>query len=194
MSTVAQPVPPTLECGRDLLALVEQISEGLPPADPEHQARCSFCQEAIARLKAAFEALRDLAGQAVRTPRGLSARVLEQLRRERHSVLIGAGVGGRDTVSEVIVSQIARRAALGVEAVQHVSVVSESRQDGGVDLDVRVTADLGPSLPDLALRLRDRVSSRIRELVGVEVTRIDVTVDDVTLDEDTAADTRDDGT
>ncbi|CAB4945665.1 unannotated protein [freshwater metagenome] len=184
MSSVAQPPPTTLECGRDLLALVEQVSEGLPPAEPEHQARCGFCQEAIARLKAALGALRDLAGEAVRTPRGLSARVLEQLRRERHSVLIGAGSGGRDTVSEVIVSQIARRAVLAVEAVHHASVVSESRQDGGVDLDVRVTARLGPSLPDLVEELREEVSAHVHALAGVRVTRIDVTVDDVAIDPD----------
>lgn len=179
MTRPASPQPPVLECGRELLVLVEQVSEGLPPAEPEHQARCPFCQEAIARLTAAFGALRDLAGQTVRAPRGLSSRVLEQLRRERGTVVIAAGTGGRDTVSEVIVSQIARQAALELDAVRHVSVVTDARQDGGLELDVHVTAELGPSLPELVAQLREHVMARVRALSGARVTKIDVTVDDV---------------
>jgi hypothetical protein len=174
-----QVATPRLECGRDQLAIVEQVSEGQPPADPAHQAVCAFCQEAIARLRIAFDALRDMAGQAVRAPRGLSARVLEQLRRERHSVVISATVGGRDTVSEVIVSQIARQAALALDAVRHVSVVSDSKQDGGVELDVHVTAKLGPPLPDLVVQLREQVMAHVWTLAGARVTKVDVTVDDV---------------
>lgn len=179
MSAPAQPAPPRLDCGRDLLALVEQVSEGLPPAEPEHQARCPFCQEAIARLRVAFDALHDLAGRSVRPPRGLSSRVLDVLRRERDSVLIAAGPGGRDTVSEVIVSQIAREAALAIDAVRHVSVVSASRQDGGVDVDVHVTAALGPPLPELVALLREQVVAHVWALAGARVTTVDVTVDDV---------------
>jgi uncharacterized alkaline shock family protein YloU len=179
MSAPAQPAPPLLECGRDLLVLVEQVSEDLPPAEPEHQARCPFCQEALRRLRVAFDALRDLAGEAVRPPRGLSARVLDVLRRERDSVLVAASAGGRDTVSEVIVAQIARRAALSVQGVRGASVVPARGDDGGVVLDVHVTVALGPSLPDLAAQLREAVVAHVWTLAGVRITSVDVTVDDV---------------
>jgi uncharacterized alkaline shock family protein YloU len=179
MTRPAQPDPPRLECGRELLVLVEQVSDGLPPAEPEHQARCPFCQEALARLQSAFDALHELAGRTVAAPRGLSTRVLEQLRRERHSVVIAASPAGRDTVSEVIVTQIARRALLAVDAVRDVSVVSHATQDGRVDLDVHVVAALGPALPDLAAELRDQVLAHVWALAGARVGRVDVTVDDV---------------
>lgn len=180
MSAVASPQPPLLECGRDLYVLVEQVSEGLPPAEPEHQAGCPFCQEALRRLRIAFDALRDLAGQAVQVPRGLSARVLEQLRRERQSVVVAASAGGQDTVAEAIVSQIARQAVLSVDAVRGVSVVvSGPRADEGLALDVHVTAALGPSLPDLTAQLREQVMAHVWALAGVRVARVDVTVDDV---------------
>lgn len=179
MSRPTQAGPPVLECGRDLLSLAEQVSEGLPPTEPEHQARCPFCQEAITRLRVAFDALHDLAGQTVRAPRGLSSRVLDQLRRERGTVVIATGEGGSDSVSEVIVGQIARHAALGMDAVLHVSVVTDALQDGGLELDVHVTAALGPSLPALVDRLREQVVAHVWALSGARVTRIDVTVDDV---------------
>jgi uncharacterized alkaline shock family protein YloU len=179
MSAPAQPAPPLLECGRDLLVLVEQVADDLPPAEPEHQARCPFCQEALRRLRVAFGALRDLAGEAVRPPRGLSARVLDALRRERDGVLIGDAAGGRDTVSETIVTQIARRAAAAVEGVRGTSVVAARDDDGGVVLDVHVTAGIGPSLPDLAAQLREAVIAHVWALAGVRVTTVDVTVDDI---------------
>jgi uncharacterized alkaline shock family protein YloU len=174
---------PRLECGRDLLAIVEQVADGLPPKDPEHQSVCAYCQEAIARLRLAFDSLRELAGQAVRAPRGLSARELEQLRRERHSGVISAADGGRDTVSEVIVSQIARQAVLALDAVRHASVVSDSQQAGGVQIDVHITARLGPPLPDLIAQLREQVMAHVWTLAGARVTRVDVPVDDLAVDD-----------
>lgn len=169
---------PKLGCGRDLAPLVDQIAEGAPAPDPGHQAQCPFCQDALVRLRVAHDALREVAGESVPVPRGLSARVLERLRRERRDLVIGASAAGRDTVSEFIVAQIARRAALAVDGVLNASVSTDATE-AGVSLRLHLTAELGPPLPELADTVRDHVGDDVWALAGVRVLRVDVAVDAV---------------
>ena len=171
--------PGELPCGADVMALVDQVYDGAPPENPEHQRTCPYCQEAISRLRAALGQLRDLAGETIRPPRGLSGRVLEQLRRERETVVIAEGPLGRDTVNEIIIAQVARRAALCVPGVRYASCVAELADSGAVDLEVNVTAELGPSLPSLADAVRALVLTHTAALIGARLGRIDVTVDDI---------------
>ncbi|WP_026910475.1 anti-sigma factor family protein [Patulibacter minatonensis] len=176
---MSTPDDPRLECGVPLLELVAQVADRTPPADPAHQAECPYCREALARLDGSAADLRALASEDVRPPRGLSARVLEQLRRERGRILVAAGRDGRDTVTDVIVAQIASRAAMELPPVRFVSVRTTQEQDGGVHLVLHVTADLGPALGPVATEIRDVVTDRVARLAGVAVTRVDVVFDDV---------------
>jgi hypothetical protein len=168
-----------LPCGADLEALVEQIYDGTAPIDPEHQRTCPYCQEAIVSLRVALGELRALAGKSVRPPRGLSGRVLEQIRRERDVVVIADGPMGRDTVSELIVAQVARRAALTVRGVHLASCVARLAENGLVDLTLNVSAELGLSLPELAEEVRAVALAHAAALVAIRLGRIDVTVEDV---------------
>ncbi|MDO9407979.1 Asp23/Gls24 family envelope stress response protein [Patulibacter sp.] len=175
---MTRPPAPTLECGRDLLALVEQVTEELPPADPEHQASCPYCQDALARLRADSGALRELAAEPVRVPRDLSGRLVAGLRGGGRSIVVAAAPGGRDSVAEAVVCRLARLAALAVQGVHQASAVVVHR-DAGITLDLHVTAELDRSLPDLATQLREAVTHAVARSSGVRVTAVDVTVDDV---------------
>jgi hypothetical protein len=167
-----------LPCGTSLLGLVAQVADGTPPVDPAHQADCPHCREALDRLRGADRDLRSLAAVDVRAPRGLSARVLDGLRRERGRIVLRAGPEGRDTVTDTIVGQVARRAATDVPGVRFASVTTTEHQDG-VHLDLRITADLGPALGPIADAIRELVVDRVARLTGVAVVRIDVVFDDV---------------
>lgn len=169
-----------LECGRDLLDLVEQVTDGVPTTDGAHQAECPYCQEALCRLRTATGELRLLAGEQVRAPAGLARRVMAQLRRERGRVPIASGPAGVDTASDVVVLQIARRAARTVEGVLQCSVTLEpATADGELSLTIHITASLGRALPALADEVRSRVDADMLDLTGLRTGAIDVDVDDI---------------
>ena len=178
MTRPPAPPSPVLPCGRDLLALVEQVTDGRPPADPEHQRTCPHCQEALARLRASGDALRGLAAQPVEPPRGLADRVLGGLRREGPGIVVSDGPGGRDEIASSVLCRTARVAALEVDGVRAASVVAEAR-DEGVVLDVHVVAAIDRPLPELAERLREAVAAHVAAVTGVRVRAVDVAVDDV---------------
>lgn len=176
---MTQSLPMTLECGRDLTALVEQVADGVPPTDPEHQASCAYCQEALCRLRTATGQIRELGGVRVQVPDGLGRRVMAQLRRERGRVPLAGGSGGVDTVDDAVVTQIVRRAVLAVPGVLQCSVVVGSTTDEGLALTIHLTATLGPSLPGIGAEVRERVAADLHELAGLRTAGIAVHVDDV---------------
>lgn len=176
-----------LDCGVDLLDLVEQVSDGTPPADPAHQADCPYCQQALRRLRTASGQLRDLAGEPVRVPPGLASRVMAQLRRERGRVPIASGVHGTDTASDVVVLQVVRRAARSVDGVRQCSVsLHPATADGELSLTLHLTASLGPSRPDLAEAVRRAVAADVLALTGLRTGRVTVEIDDVEVSADDA--------
>src|SRR3712207_8037602 len=59
----------SLPCGVALEALVGQVVEREPPADPAHQASCPYCQAALRGLRTAWGDLRALASEPVRVDR-----------------------------------------------------------------------------------------------------------------------------
>lgn len=172
----------TLECGHDLLELVEQVTDGAIPADPEHQANCPYCQEALCRLRAANGQLRALAGERVDVPRGLTRRVMAQLRRERGRVPLASSPAGADTASDLVIVQIARRAARSIEGVRNCSVTLDPVEaDGILALTIHLTAVLGPSLPELTEQVRAAVVADLLALAGLQAGAVAVVVDDVDL-------------
>lgn len=168
-----------LECGVSLTDLTQQVHDDKAPADAAHQAQCPYCQEALRRLRATSAQLRQLAGEEVRAPHGLRDRVVRQLRRDSDRVIVADGPNGRDSVSDVLLAQLARHAAALVSGVRMASVIAAVGRDGGVALDVHLTTDLGPPLPEVIARVRDDVAASVSKRAGAVVTRVDVTVDDV---------------
>ena len=60
-----------LPCGTELAALITQVAERAPAADPAHQAECPYCQPSLERIGELWNDVRALADEPVRAPRGL---------------------------------------------------------------------------------------------------------------------------
>jgi len=57
-----------LACGRELLPLVDQVAEALPPVEPEHQRTCPHCQAALGELEDLWRQVRALAREEIVAP------------------------------------------------------------------------------------------------------------------------------
>lgn len=168
----------TLPCGRDLLDLVEQVTDGTPPVDPAHQAQCEYCLDALQRIRDAETALQELAETPVKIPRGIAQRVIAELRREADRVPLGTSDLGSDTVSEHVVAQLVRRAARRSGTVRHCSVgIDPVTGDGALALTIRISVVGTGSLPELAERIRRDVATELETALGLRTGPIQVIVE-----------------
>ena len=71
---------PRLPCGGDLDALVAQVADGVP-GDLAHQAGCTHCQGALARLRELWSLVGRLARERVEAPERIDAVALGRIRR-----------------------------------------------------------------------------------------------------------------
>ncbi len=69
-----------LPCGTRLAALVEQVADNLAPANPEHQASCSHCQETLDELEELWGRVRELAHEQVTAPYRIVQAVMHGIR------------------------------------------------------------------------------------------------------------------
>jgi uncharacterized alkaline shock family protein YloU len=107
---------------------------------------------------------------------------MEQLRRERGRVPVAKSLDGSDTMSDLVVVQIVRRAARTVDGVRQVSVTLDPAvADGELALTIHLTALLGPALPALAEAVRVAVAAEVLALTGLRAGAISVEIDDVDL-------------
>lgn len=168
-----------LACGRELLALVEQVSDGLPPADPGHQASCAHCRRALARIRATMDDVRGLAAEPVVAP-DLARRVMRRLRDEQARVGLAEADLGRTSLNQAIVAQIAQRAALGVPEVAFASArVGDAGAEASVRLELHLVVAYGPALEGVAGSVRERVAGDVAALTGLIVEEVDVRIDDL---------------
>lgn len=167
-----------LACGRDLLALVEQVSDGLPPAEPEHQAACPHCQGALARIRSTTADLRGLAAEPVAVPSGLARRVMARLRDEQARLALAPGERGRTSVNRAIVAQVANRAALAVPEVAFASA-GVGGGEGSVRIEVHLVVAYGPAVARVAGAVRERIARDVAALTGLLVETVNVRVDDL---------------
>lgn len=169
-----------LPCGVDLLALVQQVSDGLPPEDPGHQAACSHCQRELARIRVVMDDVRGLASEPVPVRPNLARRVMQRLRDEQARVALSATERGRTSINQAIVAQIAHRAALSVPDVMFASArTSDAGGGGSVSLSMHLMLVYGPSIERIVAAVRERVMVDLAELTGVVVDRLDIVVDDI---------------
>lgn len=169
-----------LACGRQLLALVQQVSDGLPAEDPEHQASCIHCQRALAGIRATIDDLRALAVEPVAAPANLARRVMRRLRDEQERLAVSTTQRGRTSVNQALVAQIAHRAALSVPEVVFASGrMSGTDAEGSVRIDMYLVVVYGPAIERIARAVRERVLADVVALTGLLVETVDVHVDDL---------------
>lgn len=190
-----------LPCGRALAQLVEQVADRSPPADPEHQASCRYCQAALAELDAIWGDVGELARQRVEVPPGLLAATMRRIVRERgggdhpplsspqpgprpgrprdHALL--AAPRGSTRISDGIVAAVAGRAAVAVTGVRlRGQTATEVRfEDATVALALELTVAIGVALPPLVAAARVAVVADVEALTGLSVTAVDIAVADI---------------
>ena len=97
-----------LPCGTWPAALVEQVADNLAPANPEHQASCSHCQEALDELEELWGRVRELARERVRAPYRIVQAVMRGIRAQ-------SSLPSLPVPLEVVVPQLVRHALLQQE-------------------------------------------------------------------------------
>jgi len=197
-----------LPCGVYVGLLVDQVAEGLPPVDPEHQATCEFCQAALADLEPLWGQVRELAREDVVVPTRLLATVMQAVRAEQipgraaglslrevlpqlvsHALLVGER--GTLRISDSVIAQILVREALATPGVSALDsgVRSMLRATPGVEVTVdgsrvavrlRLVVDLGLPIPEVLRAVRLRAAKAVRVMTGLETSAIDITVTDLT--------------
>jgi uncharacterized alkaline shock family protein YloU len=192
-----------LACGAPLERLVDQVAEGAPPADGEHQAGCEHCQAALRELERLWADVRALADHRVVVPERVVEEVLYRIRGPwpraratgltletvvprmlRHAQL--RTTRGVTRVADAVLVDLARLALAsvpGVVAARGRAVEVEVEGDR-VRVRVRVLAAYGPSLPALAERVRRAAAGIIERRAGLEVVGVDVVIDDVIANEE----------
>ena len=170
-----------LPCGTKLEALIAQVAEGAPAADPAHQAECPYCQASLGRMRALWSDVRALADEPVRAPRGLLDQVIARVGGSAGFVTLRGATRGHTQVSVAVLAGVARRIAQAMPAVAFASVLAHAAGRGTVVLRVRLVVAYGPSLPVLAAAVRKQIVADVRRLTGVQVTEVEVSVDDLAV-------------
>lgn len=174
-----------LPCGVELERLIVQVADGAAGHDAPHQESCPYCQAALGDLSRGWSDLRALAGEPVAVPPGLAARIMARIavltEQLAGSVLI-TGARGETQIGHRIVGRIAQRVAATVPGLMFASakpIAHDPPQARRLDLAIRLVADYGPPLDELADRVRATLRRRVPRLTGAEVDRIDIRIDDV---------------
>jgi uncharacterized alkaline shock family protein YloU len=202
MSDIAY--PNTLPCGVPLDEIYAQVVDQIPPARPEHQARCPHCRAALADLSEGWAPVARLAAKQIAAPSNLLKSVLAKVRQTSRDPDPWYGMittdHGRTRVAASVVGAIARLAA---QKVPHVSIAfgrrrttrgndpatiagaaGESATNVGVArsqlvIDVQIVIEMGANIPTLADQVRSAVHTDIERFTGLTAAEVDVTVIDV---------------
>ena len=146
-----------LPCGTELAALITQVAERAPAADPAHQAECPYCQPSLERIGELWSDVRALADEPVRAPRGLLDEVMARVGGPAGFVTLRDATRGHTQVSVAVLAGVARRIAQAMPAVAFASVLAHAAGPGTVALRVRLVVAYGPSLPVLAAAVREQI-------------------------------------
>jgi len=196
-----------LACGRSLAPLVEQVAEGQPTVDPEHQAECRHCREALVELEAIWSEVGELAREDVRARSDLVAAAMHRIRtvpREReprplsasqvrppvathgarHALLEGSG--GSTRIAAGVLAAIAGAAAVAIPGVRALVGDRSAEPATHVELDgmsvaitLELEAQLGPPLPALATAVRAAVLAELVAQAGLADVIVHVVVANV---------------
>jgi len=180
------PADDRLPCGVELDALVAQLADDATPADPAHEARCPYCQTALAALSRSLGDLHTLAREPVPVPPRLTRRIVTRVRhlaaRTGHSYIL-ATVHGHTRISHAVIAQVARRAALAVPGVHFASAqpaAGDPADPTRLAIGIRLVVAFGSPVEPLADAVRVSVRRRVPRLTGAEITTVDILVEDIT--------------
>jgi uncharacterized alkaline shock family protein YloU len=180
------PADDRLPCGVELDALVAQLADDAAPADPAHEARCPYCQTALAALRRSWGDLHMLAREPVPVPPGLTRRIMTRVghlaARTAHSFIL-ATVHGHTRISHAVIAQVARRAALAVPGVHFASALpaaGEPAYPTRLGIAIRLVIAFGSPVEPIADAVRASVRRRVPRLTGAEITTVDILVMDIT--------------
>ncbi len=180
--------PMRLDCGVSLEALVDQVAEHQPAVDPAHQAACEHCQTALLALGETWGELGSLAQQPVRVPPDLSKRIMVRIRTlvtRWSGAAILAGGRGETRVSDSVLAQVARRAALavpGVALATSLGVLVDPADRSRVRVSMRLAITFGPAIDALTSAVRAGISRQVITQTGVRVSGVDIAVEDLVSD------------
>ena len=196
--------PNTLPCGAPLNEIYAQVVDQIPPARPEHQARCRHCRAALADLSEAWAPVAQLAAKQITAPSSLLESVLAKVRQtsrdpdpwygmittDHGQIRVAASVVGvvasiaAQKVPHVSMALGRRRSTGDKDVATIVGIARESATNVGVArnqvvVDVQIVIEMGPNIPTLADQVRRAVRTDIERFTGLTAAEIDVNVVDV---------------
>lgn len=180
-----------LPCGAPYDDLVAQVSDGVRPADAEHERTCPHCRATLAELRDLWAPVTRLVDEDVHAPAdvlaAVMARVRELPRHVWHAVI--PTDRGSTRIAARVVTAVVRLAARDVPGVSLAvgaggSRLSDDAADVGVAgrrvvVDIQVAVAMGAEIPDVADRLRRRIARDVADQLELDVEEINVTIADV---------------
>lgn len=187
-----------LACGRELARLVDQVADGLPPVEPEHQRACPHCQAALGELEDLWRQVRALARAELIAPDRIVRHVLRRIheglaapprevpleevvpRLARHALF--ETDRGTTRIADSVVARIVGQAVRGLRGVHlagRPSAVSVAVSGGRVTIRLPLALRYGLGLAETSTAVRASVIERVEVLTGLVVDAVDISVEDV---------------
>jgi uncharacterized alkaline shock family protein YloU len=197
----------TLPCGAEVDPLLEQVADGRAGDLDDHQRDCVHCRAAIAEFAELWAPVAETAATPVRTPPGLTAAVMRQIRVLVRDVwyTLQTTELGTIRIAARIVATLARdsarmvpgvRVAFGRSSQGKLAALAEKATLGhrhphaavGVlgrtaVIDLAVAVTYGDPVHEVARDIQQHVIVALRQTIGLQTVVVNVTVDDV-LDRD----------
>ncbi len=181
--------PQRLACGAPVAPLVDQIADGRAQTLTAHQQTCRACQAALADLDGQWAPVRRARSEPIAVPRDMVTAVMRRVRdlSPAWSTPVAHRRRGTTQVTRAVVETVVGRAAGAVTGVVLVAGRAARPAPGprppdqmpGVEVDVWLVTDEDIPIPDVARRVRARVTRDLSALTGLAVDRFGVSVDAV---------------
>jgi uncharacterized alkaline shock family protein YloU len=187
-----------LACGRELARLVDQVADGLPPVEPEHQRTCPHCQAALGELEDLWGQVRALAREEIVAPERIVRNVIRRIhegvatvprevpleevlpRLIRHALL--ETDRGTTRIADSVVARIVDQVARGLRGVRLTGrppSASVAVRGSRVTIRLPLAIRYGVSLAEASAAARTSVIEQVEGLTGLVVDAVDISVEDV---------------
>lgn len=187
-----------LACGRELARLVDQVADGVPPVEPEHQRACPHCQAALSELEDLWRQVRALAREEIVAPERIVRHVIRQIheglaapprevpleevlpRLARHALL--ETDRGTTRIADSVVARIVDQVVRGLRGVNVAGpppAMSVAVSAGRVTIRLPVAIRYGVRLAEASAAVRTSVIEQVEGLTGLVVDEVNISVEDV---------------
>lgn len=173
--------PSNLPCGVDPRSLVGQVFEtDLPPAEQRaHQATCPHCRSTLASLRTLRRDTEFAAAEPIAAPPDFLRRVMARVRSATGAIEVSAEPSGSTTVTEALITWVARLAAMEVPHVAFALAELGARGPTGLTLSLRLIVEYGVGLHEVAAAVRERVVRQVAHTAGIPLGVVDVLVEEL---------------